>query len=198
MLRGMVFVDHMNFDIALQNYYKSFGKPTPKLDYNLLFKKIVKEIPDTDFLKTFIFAPEPDSFLMQDQNLSSYYKWIQGLKNAKYIDVIEGRYIARPVSLEKEMDINDHKTYYKVEKGTDINLAVHAISKAYFNSYDVAFIVSADTDYITVYRQLKTIGKITVAVAVKGQELGKIKCEVDNYIILDEKIFDACIRTGIK
>ena len=25
MLRGMIFVDHMNFDIALQNYYKTLG-----------------------------------------------------------------------------------------------------------------------------------------------------------------------------
>lgn len=34
MLRGMVFIDHMNFDIALQKYYKSLNKPTIKLDYN--------------------------------------------------------------------------------------------------------------------------------------------------------------------
>lgn len=31
MLRGMIFVDHMNFDIALQNYYKTLGLQTPKL-----------------------------------------------------------------------------------------------------------------------------------------------------------------------
>ena len=38
MLRGMIFIDHMNFDIALQKYYRSLGKTTPKLDYNKLFK----------------------------------------------------------------------------------------------------------------------------------------------------------------
>ncbi len=44
MLRGMVFVDHMNFDIALQNYYKTLHLSTPKLDYNKLLKKITAQI----------------------------------------------------------------------------------------------------------------------------------------------------------
>lgn len=63
MLRGMVFVDHMNFDISLQTYYRNLGKPTPKLDYNKLFRGVVKRVPNVDFLKAFIFAPKPDTFL---------------------------------------------------------------------------------------------------------------------------------------
>ena len=85
-------------------------------------------------------------------------------------------------------------TYYKVEKGTDINLAIHAITKAYNNAYDVAFVVSADTDYISLYRQLKSIGKLVVTVAVKNQKLGKVIPEVDDYIILDDSFFSQHIR----
>ena len=55
MLRGMIFVDHMNFDIALQTYYKSMQLQTPKLDYNLLFRNIVNKIENVDYLKSFIF-----------------------------------------------------------------------------------------------------------------------------------------------
>lgn len=62
MLRGMVFIDHMNFDIALQKYYRGLGKATPKLDYNKLFKNICDQIPNVDFLKGFIFVPKPDDF----------------------------------------------------------------------------------------------------------------------------------------
>ena len=48
MLRGMVFVDHMNFDIAVNSLY---GGTLPKLDYNTLFKGIVELIPlDKPFL----------------------------------------------------------------------------------------------------------------------------------------------------
>ena len=131
---------------------------------------------------------------MEDERLSKYYKWVQGFKSSKYIDVVEGRYIARPVDPSSQMDINDHKTYYKVEKGTDINLAVHALTKAYYDAYDVAFIMSADTDYLTVYKQLKNMGKIVVVVIVKGQNLGKLRPEVDDFLMLDKPFFSQHLR----
>lgn len=193
MLRGMVFVDHMNFDIALQKLYNDEGR-APKLDYNTLFRGIVRLIDNVDFLKAFIFAPKPDDFLMKDSRLAGYYKWIQGMKNSKYFDVIEGRYIARAVYPEKKMDINDPTTYYKVEKGTDINLAIYAITKAHYNSYDVAFIVSEDTDYLNLYQHLKTIGKLVVVVVVKGQNIGRLKPEVDDYLVLDKPFFAKHLR----
>lgn len=194
MLRGMVFIDHMNFDIALQKYYKSLNKPTIKLDYNKLFKNICNKIPNVDFLKGFIFVPKPDDFLMKDKNLENYYNWVTGMKNAPYTDVIEGRYVARQMEDSAPMDINEKSTYYKVEKGTDINLAVHAISKAFYNSYDIAFFLSADTDYIKVYEVLKSIGKITVVVGVKGQNINSIRSMVDNTLVLDEVFFETCKR----
>ena len=194
MLRGMIFIDHMNFDIALQKYYKSLNKPTIKLDYNKLFQNVCAKIPNVDFLKGLIFIPKPDDFLMKDTNLESYYNWVTGMKNAPYTDVIEGRYVARPVDETIPMEINKKNTYYKVEKGTDINLAVHAISKAFYNSYDIAFFLSADTDYIKVYEILKSIGKIAVVVGVKGQNVNKIRSVVDNTIILEESFFDMCKR----
>ena len=194
MLRGMVFVDHMNFNIAVNEYYSSLGRSSPNLDYNKIFRSIVSLRPDISYTKTIIFAPTPDNFLMKDPYLAGYYKWVQGMKNARYLDVVEGRYVGRPVADAASMDINDKSTYYKVEKGTDINLAIHALSKGYNNAYDVAFIVSADTDYISLYKQLKTLGKLVIVVAVKGQVLGKVIPEVDDYIILDDSVFSHNLR----
>lgn len=131
---------------------------------------------------------------MKDENLEKYYHWLTGMKNAPYTDVIEGRYVARPVDETIPMEIDKKNTYYKVEKGTDINLAVHAISKAFYNSYDIAFILSADSDYTEVYEILKSIGKIAVVVGVKGQNINKFKSMVDNTILLEENFFDMCKR----
>ncbi len=194
MLRGMVFIDHMNFDIALQKYYKSINKPTIKLDYNKLFRNVCTQIDNVDFLKGFIFVPKPDDFLMKDKSLERYYNWVTGMKNAPYTDVIEGRYVARQIDDAIPMEIEKKDTYYKVEKGTDINLAVHAVSKAFYNSYDIAFFLSADTDYIKVYQVLKSIGKITVVVGVKGQNINGIRPMVDNTLVLDENFFKTCER----
>ena len=194
MLRGMVFIDHMNFDIALRKYYRGLDKPTIKLDYNKLFRNVCTRIDNVDFLKGFIFVPKPDDFLMKDKNLEQYYNWVAGMKNAPYTDVIEGRYVARQIDDLVPMDIERKSTYYKVEKGTDINLAVHAISKAFYNAYDIAFFLSADTDYVKVYEVLKSIGKITVVVGVKGQNINSIRPIVDNTLILDEGFFKTCDR----
>jgi len=90
MLRGIVFIDHMNFDIALQNYYKSIKKQTPKLDYNLLPQNLIKLFPNVDLLKTYLFVPKPDDFLIKDPHLKSYYSWVTGMRNQHYFDVIEG------------------------------------------------------------------------------------------------------------
>ena len=194
MLRGMVFVDHMNFDIALQQYYLKLGKQTPKLDYNKFFRELVSLVPNVDFIKAFLFIPKPDDFLMKDSRLCSYYNWAVGLKNAPYIDVLEGSYIARPVLDNVTMNINDKSTFYKVEKGTDINLAVHAVSKAFYNSYDIGFFLSADTDYVTAYNALKTIGKLAIVAVVNGQSVNRLKQHIDNHLVLSDDFFTKCLR----
>lgn len=194
MLRGMVFLDHMNFNIAVNDYYKTLGATSPKLDYGKMMRTVVAQKPNIDYVKSFIFVPKPDDFLMKDSYLAGYYKWVSGMSSARYIDVVDGRYVARPTSA-KDMDIADRSSYYKVEKGTDLNLAIQALTKGFFDAYDVAFVMSADTDYISLYKQLKAIGKIVVVVAVKGQSIGKIIPEVDDYIILDDAFFSQCLRT---
>lgn len=194
MLRGMIFVDHMNFDIAVQDYYKKLKKPTAKLDYNKLFQNITKLVDNVDFVKATIFVPEPDDFLKTDTKLNSYYTWVTGLGKAPFVDVISGRYCARPVVPSVPMDIHKRNTYYKVEKGTDINLAVDAINKAFHNSYDIAYVVSADTDYMKVYDVLKSYGKLVVVVVVDGQNAYRIKPSVDAVFTLKEDFFNNCLR----
>lgn len=194
MLRGMVFVDHMNFDIALQDLYRSLGESTPKLDYNTLFKGMTQLFSNVDYLKTMLFVPKPDDFLMNDNHLREYFKWTEGLRNIKYLDVVQGRYVARPVDNNATMDINNRQTYYKVEKGTDINMAVHILSKAFYDSFDIAFVVSADSDYLPIYQQLKYMGKLSVIMAVKGQKIGKLVSEVDDFKFLDKNFFDLHLR----
>lgn len=193
MLRGMVFIDHMNFDIALQRLYQMQNMQSPRLDYNKLVREVSRTIPNVDFVKAYLFVPKPDEFLKNDTKIMNYYKWASGMRNAPFIDVIEGRYVSRPVE-GKSRDISDSSTYYKVEKGTDVNFAIHALSKAFFNSYDVGFFMSADTDYINVYEMLKRIGKIVVQVSVKGQQSNNMKEHVDKQVILDDMLFQRCLR----
>lgn len=197
MQRAMVFIDYENFNIALSAYYKTFNELTPRLDFNKIPNEVVKMLPHESLLvKTFLFAPKPDDFLMQDSRRSSIYNWINGLKNQKYFTVIEGQHLARPVSgfTFRTMDINNPSSYYVVEKGTDINMATHIITKAFLNSYDTAVILSGDSDYIPVIDVLNTMGKTAVSVGVQGQNLARLKGHADDTIILQKIFFNKCLR----
>lgn len=195
MKKAMVFIDFENFNIATINFYRSMGLPAERLDYNKIPIEIVKLLPgENELIKTFLCAPKPDDFLMKDPRRKSTYNWINGLKNQKYFSVLEGQHIARQISRDIPMDINDQKSYFVVEKGTDINMAVHMITKGFLNAYDTAVIVSGDSDYIPVLEVLNTIGKVTVTVGVEGQIMTRLKNCSDDTIILGKDYFDKCLR----
>lgn len=195
MLRAMVFIDHMNFNTALTDYYwNTYKSQAARLDYSVFPTRATEQIPNAVLVKTILCVPKPDDFLMLDPGLKGYYKWVAGMSNQRCFDVVEGDYVARPVSEYTEMNINDRSTYYKVEKGTDINIAVEALTKAFNNAFDVGIFLSADTDYLPLYRTLKAIGKIVVIGAVKGQYIGKLIPNVDSYFLMDSVFFDTCLR----
>jgi uncharacterized LabA/DUF88 family protein len=200
MLRAMVFIDHMNFYSALRGYYEEkHGTREPDINYRKLPYLLLSRINSKAILlKTFLFVPEPDDFIKQDSFWSGYYNWVTNMGNNKNFDVISGRYVARRTQDHQPMDISDKSTYYKVEKGTDINLAVSVITKAYNNAFDIAVIVSGDADFDMVFSHLKMIGKISALATVKGQNISKIiKCADSNYI-MDEDFFEACKITPKK
>lgn len=217
MQRAMLFIDFENFDIAKYNYYKrkaledaqkaarDQGLPepatatvnNPKLDFNELPKKVVQLLPEPHVLvKTFLFAPKPDNFLMNDPRRERTYNWINGLKNQKYFTVVEGTHSARPVSgyTYKTMDVTNLASYYVVEKGTDVNLATHIITKGFMNAYDTAVIMSGDTDYIPVLDTLNMLGKATVVVGIQGQNMNQFIHHSDDQILLDDATFQLCLR----
>ena len=169
----------------------------PKLDFNELPKKVVALLKQQHALvKTFLFAPKPDEFLIRDKKRSSVYNWINGMKNQDFFTIIEGKHVARPVSgyTRDTMSLSNPSSYYVVEKGTDVNLASHVITKGLHNAFDTAIIMSGDTDYIPVMDILNSIGKSVVVVGVKGQNLNTFKHHSDAQLILDDNFFQKCLR----
>lgn len=204
MLRTMIFIDFENFQINMNKYYFSLkdsdGSPlkSPKLDYNIFPQKLVEKIsPQYILVKTFMFAPKPDDFLIKNTNRGKTYNWLNGMKNMDRFDLIEGIHRARPVSgfTFDTMDINNPASYYVVEKGTDVNIAAHLITKGFMNAFDTAILISGDTDYLPVLDLLNTLGKSVVMVGVHGQDLTNFKHHSDQQIILDKAFFDTCLRS---
>jgi uncharacterized LabA/DUF88 family protein len=198
----MVFIDYENFEIARQKIYKTNNPndaryQAPWLDLVKFPRELVRKVsPEFNLTKTFLFVPEPDDFLKTAPWRKKKYDFLKGLGTRDFFTVISGRHVARPVAgyTHETMDIDDKKTYFIDEKGTDVNMAVQMLTKAYHNAYDTAIIVSADTDYIPVCDILNTIGKTVVVVGVKGQQLPKFRSCSDKQVFLGLDFLQKCER----
>ncbi len=200
MHKVMVFIDFENFNISLNQYcFGELRMSAPhRIDYLKLPQCIVDSLPGQGnrLVKTFLFAPKPDDFLMKDTRKAATWNWLDGMKNKEYFNVIEGEHVARPAPgrRKEDMDINDKNTFYVVEKGTDVLMAAHVLTKAFHNTFDTAVLVSGDSDYGPILDILNTIGKTSVCVGVKGQILDKLKKRADDIMILNDEFFQKCIR----
>lgn len=174
--------------------YLSYNKEKP---FHVNYLKLTNRVNDrihlgATLMKTYLFAYKPCEELMKLSHYQGYYNWLSGMKNKPFIEVIEGTQEIRPASKGIKIDVNNTSTYTTEEKGTDINLAVNMLSKGYQNAYDIAILISGDTDYIPVVRELHHIGKIVVLATLPNQNISKYKEYMDAHINIDLGVLKTC------
>lgn len=190
MHKTMVFIDYQNFNINLQKHYRGSEGRFKNVNYNDLGKEINKLLPLTsEVIKTYLFAYKPCEELMQLESYSKYYSWLEKMRNIHYLEIIEGRQVIRKIE-GTEFNINDPGTYTTEEKETDINLATHMIAKGFQNAYDIAILVSGDTDYVSVIKTLHDLGKIIVLAHFPHQNVSKYQGLIDDEIELTDDLLD--------
>ena len=189
MHKVMVFIDYQNFNINLKKHYE--GRQFKAINYGALGTEINKLIPlQSEVIKTYVFAYKPCDELMQLDFYKEYYTWLNNtLKHTPYLEVIEGRQEIRKIKNQK-FDINNSDTYTTEEKETDINLATHMVSKGFQNAYDIAILVSGDTDYVSVIKTLHNLGKIIVIAHFQHQNISKYDGIYDAEIILYDSLLN--------
>lgn len=184
MHKVMVFVDYQNFFISWK--WKNKGRKPPTIDYKKLGRAINRRIPlDSEVVKTYLFAYKPCEELMQLEPYQRYYNWLTSMKKVPYLEIVEGRQDIHRIHGIK-FDINDSSTYTTEEKETDINIATHMLAKGFQNAYDIAILVSGDTDYVQVIRTLHDLGKIVVIAHFPEQNISKYQGMYDDEVILDD------------
>ena len=192
----MVFIDYQNFNIASQNFFRNNNKEPIRVDYVTLAKELTKQLPmSSELMKTYLFAYKPSDDLLESvPEYARYYKWLTGLKTHNYLEIIEGRQEIRPINSHTDVDLTDPSTYTTTEKGTDVNLAVTMLSKAYNNSFDISILVSGDTDYIPVVELLHQLGKIVVIATMPDQNISKYDAIKDAHIKMHPDFLCKCVR----
>lgn len=196
MYRVMVFIDYQNFNINLHKHYE--GKTFKPINYSALGKAICSKIPVTaEVIKTYLFAYKPCDELLKIERFSKYYTWLNSLKKTPYLEIIEGRQELRTLK-GISLDLTNPDTYYTEEKETDINLATHMLAKGFQNAYDIAILVSGDTDYIKVVETLHNIGKTVVIAHFSHQNVSKYDEICDANIVLYDNVLDKAVNKSFK
>jgi uncharacterized LabA/DUF88 family protein len=73
-----------------------------------------------------------------------------------------------------------------VEKGIDVAIAVDSLALAYEDAYDIAIIVSGDSDYLSLVEALQRKGKHVECAMFRTQSAGELMEYVDVFHKLDD------------
>jgi len=78
--------------------------------------------------------------------------YLRALKTLPEVTIIYGHFLSHEIEMPLAESIDGKLQYVKVikteEKGSDVNIATHLINDAYKNEYDIAVIVSNDSDLL--------------------------------------------------
>ena len=75
------------------------------------------------------------------------------------------------------------------EKGVDVRIAVEMIRLAHKNKYDIAYLLSSDTDLVPAVEEVRSLNKQVYYVGTsKGQSFGLTKASNDTILLRDEDV----------
>ena len=168
--RVMIFMDGSNLHWGIRAYNKE-NKTNLKIDYKKLISLLLK---NRVLMRVMYYCSKPIPLGRTSQ-----------VKFLDYLRHVEIQVIEKP--LKSRYDPVAKRTYY-VEKGVDVALATDLIGMAWEDAYDVAIIVSGDSDYVGAVGKVMGKGR-NVEVASFRRNLSKeLKNAALTKIILDDYI----------
>lgn len=177
MKKAFVFIDGGNFYFKLKDLTSRLDGKYSLLDFN--FKKFVEwlvqpnELIEVRYYLGVVSRRKNDS--KSEELYSNQQRLFRRLQQQNIIITL-GQLIRHP-----------DKTYH--EKGVDVRLAVEMIRFARRNKYDIAYLVSSDTDLVAAVEEVQSIGKTVQYIGIpKGQSYGLSSVADDVRLLRPEEI----------
>jgi ASC-1-like (ASCH) protein/uncharacterized LabA/DUF88 family protein len=178
--RAIIFIDGNNFYYKMKDITSSQKGILKLLDfkYNEFAKKLIKENLLVE-IRYYVGAIRRQKGVNEDKSEKLYsdqQKLLAKLQQQN-IPVILGNLIQHP-----------DKSYH--EKGVDVRIAVEMIRLARADKYDVAYLLSSDTDLVPAVEEVLSFNKKVVYVSIsKGQSFGLTKVSSNTILLREEDIF---------
>lgn len=175
--RSFVFIDGSNFYFKLRDLTSKFDGKYSLIDFN--FRKFAEWLVKPNKLleiRYYLGAIKRERSNPKSEQLYANQQKLIGRLQQQNIAIILGQVIRHP-----------NKSYH--EKGVDVRLAVEMIRFARQDKYDIAYLVSSDTDLVAAVEEVQSIGKAVQYVGIpKGQSFGLSKVADDVRLLRPEEI----------
>ncbi len=203
--RAVLLIDGNNWYHGL----KGIGIQSTTLDYHKVAEKLL--INDRRLIEIRYYVGKVASNLARIRRQEKFLKVLRLQDVSVSLGRIEQRQISpkeNPTANSIKKIIDEYGTHIRqdirtellricnmtiptyVEKQVDVQIAVDLVSMAQRNEYDVAYLLSADGDFVPAVKEAKRVGKCVFAVSAStGQQLGSA---VNNFIRLRHDWFLDC------
>jgi uncharacterized LabA/DUF88 family protein len=137
------------------NLYYGGLKDTPNkwLDLEGLVRKFLK--PECDVLKIKFFTAMVSARPSDPGQPQRQQIYLRAIKANPKVEVILGHFQSHAVSMQKADGTGKCKVIKTEEKGSDVNIATHMIVDAFGNRFDLAVLVSNDSDLMEPVKQVR-------------------------------------------
>ena len=172
--RVMVYIDGSNLYHSLKH-----AEGRTRLDLSKFSKKLVG--PDRQLVRTYYYNA-PLDHKKQPEQYRSQQKFFDALRRIEYFEVRLGRLVYS----------KGWPGIPPTEKGVDIRIATDMLVHAVADNYDVAVLVSGDTDFVDAVLAVKSRGLHVEAALFPGFRSHKLRDAVDKVISLDSNFLSDC------
>lgn len=157
--RTSVYIDGFNL------YFGSLKKTNFKwLD---ILKLSQAYLPNNNITSIKYFTAKVSARFGDPQQPARQDAYIRAIETIPCVEVIHGHYLSHVISARLETPAANGNKYARIikteEKGSDVNLATHLLHDAHLNRFDVAVVISNDSDLLMPiklvrYELLKIVG----------------------------------------
>lgn len=193
MERVMVFVDGWNLAVGFKDYLKELELSSD--DYTINFERFPMELAgekrslaNTHFyIGAVSQQDDPDGYASQQRFFSA-------LRRLPRFDLHEGRLVPRERFASCPYCEKTFQQRFRIEKGADVQMAADILFGAFLGQYDTALLVSNDTDFIHIVKQVQQLrGKVQNADFANRVGDSRLAAECDvPAISMDKEFLKAC------
>ncbi len=149
--KTIVYIDGFNF------YYGCIkGSPYRWLD---LFRFAQLTLPKNDVIKVKYFTAMVKPTPQDGTKTARQQTYLRALATVPELEVFLGSFQAHPVTRPLASGKGSARVIDMKEKGSDVNLATELLVDAFTGAYDIAAIVTNDSDLVAPVRAVRRLGK---------------------------------------